>query len=205
MRQVTGSNTPAHATKVSIQLALDGHSFSVCDLSCGEVPDDAPLTVEVLTPRTLLVPAELFDAERAAELLRVTGLAPKSGECVVCSDLQAGVAAVVAVPEEALRQLQERWGKSFRFTTPLLADPPKTDAAIRLCRKADLLYIKVYREKILRFAEVVPAPADADILYLLDRLAAEFPLNEFGLYLAGDGTRNLQKLLDGIFKEVICE
>lgn len=205
MRQVTGSNAPALATKVSIQLALDGHSFSVCDHSCGEIPGDGPMTVEVLTPRTLLVPVELFDAERAAELLRVAGLAPKSDECVACSDPQAGIAAVVAVPEEALRQLRERWGRSLRFTTPLLADPPKTDSTIRLCHKAGLLYIKVYREKTLRFAEVVPAPANADILYLLDRLAAEFPLNEFGLYLAGDGTRKLQKLLDGIFKEVICE
>ena len=46
MRQATGSNTPQSGNKVSIQLSLDGHSFSVPALS--ELPaGEAPVTVEL--------------------------------------------------------------------------------------------------------------------------------------------------------------
>ena len=71
MRQATGSNTPQLGNKVSIQLSLDGHSFSVPALS--ELPaGEAPVTVELLLPRTMLVPGELFDAERDFYILRYT-------------------------------------------------------------------------------------------------------------------------------------
>ena len=62
MKQATGSNTPQSINKVSIQLTLDGHSFSAPALS-GEFPGDGPVEVELLTPRTMLVPEELFDKE----------------------------------------------------------------------------------------------------------------------------------------------
>ena len=58
MKQATGSNTPQSINKVSIQLTLDGHSFSAPALS-GEFPGDGPVEVELLTPRTMLVPEEL--------------------------------------------------------------------------------------------------------------------------------------------------
>ena len=68
MKQATGSNTPQSGNKVSIQLSLDGHSFSVPALP--ELPaGEAPVTVELLLPRTMLVPGELFDAEWGAEML----------------------------------------------------------------------------------------------------------------------------------------
>ena len=68
MKQATGSNTPQSINKVSIQLTLDGHSFSAPALS-GEFPGDGPVEVELLTPRTMLVPEELFDKEHAGEVL----------------------------------------------------------------------------------------------------------------------------------------
>ena len=61
MKQATGSKTPNPIHKVSIQLALDGHSFSTpLPAAAGE----EPVEVELLTPKTMLVPAELFDEER---------------------------------------------------------------------------------------------------------------------------------------------
>ena len=50
MKQATGSNTPQSINKVSIQLTLDGHSFSAPALS-GEFPGDGPVEVELLTGR----------------------------------------------------------------------------------------------------------------------------------------------------------
>ena len=74
MKQATGSNTPQSINKVSIQLTLDGHSFSAPALS-GEFPGDGPVEVELLTPLTMLVPEELFDKEHAGEVLAAAGMA----------------------------------------------------------------------------------------------------------------------------------
>ena len=77
MKQATGSKTPNPIHKVSIQLALDGHSFSTpLPAAAGE----EPVEVELLTPKTMLVPAELFDEERGAELLAANGMAPSGDE-----------------------------------------------------------------------------------------------------------------------------
>ena len=76
MKQATGSNTPQSINKVSIQLTLDGHSFSAPALS-GEFPGDGPVEVELLTPRTMLVPEELFDKEHAGEVLAAAGMAAR--------------------------------------------------------------------------------------------------------------------------------
>ena len=96
MRQATGSNTPQSGNKVSIQLSLDGHSFSVPALS--ELPaGEAPVTVELLLPRTMLVPGELFDAERGAEMLAANGMPPTAEESVVASDPEAEFVAVTAI------------------------------------------------------------------------------------------------------------
>ena len=113
MRQATGSNTPQSGNKVSIQLSLDGHSFSVPALS--ELPaGEAPVTVELLLPRTMLVPGELFDAERGAEMLAANGMPPTAEECVVSSDPEAEFVAVTAINREALRQVEEKLGRKLK-------------------------------------------------------------------------------------------
>lgn len=203
MKRATGSKPQPTANKVSIQLALDGHSFSV-RFPAGDLAAESP-TVEVLTPRTLLVPAEVLDPARAGDLLAAAGLAPEAGECAVCSAPQAGIAAVMALPEEALQQLGERCKEPVRFTTPLLDEPTKKEATVWLRRTAGLLFIKVYRSGGLRFAEVIPALTDADVVYFMDRLAGEFPPREFAVHIAGEDARKLRKLMGNVFREVVCE
>ena len=113
MRQATGSNTPQSGNKVSIQLSLDGHSFSVPALS--ELPaGEAPVTVELLLPGTMLVPGELFDAERGAEMLAANGMPPTAEESVVASDPEAEFVAVTAINREALRQVEEKLGRKLK-------------------------------------------------------------------------------------------
>lgn len=202
MKRATGSNPPQTANKVSIQLALDGHSFSV-RFPAGDIPAEG-IAAEVLTPRTLLVPEELLDRARAAELLSAAGLTARADERAVCTEAQAGVAALMAVPAEALQQVAERCKGAIRFTTPLLEEPQKKDATIWLHRTAGLVYIKVYRTGALRFGEVVPAAEDADAVYLLERVATEFPPREYALYLTGDSPRKLSKSVGNAFKEIVC-
>ena len=113
MKQATGSNTPQSINKVSIQLTLDGHSFSAPALS-GEFPGDGPVEVELLTPRTMLVPEELFDKEHAGEVLAAAGMAALPGECPVWSAPQQNAVAVMAAAENALAAVHER----LRATPP---------------------------------------------------------------------------------------
>lgn len=78
MKQATGkTDSRPNVKKVSIQLALDGHSFSIVG-GQGILPE-ATVKVEILTTRTLLVPEELFDSQQAATLLAADGKAPLSG------------------------------------------------------------------------------------------------------------------------------
>ena len=191
MRQATGSNTPQSGNKVSIQLSLDGHSFSVPALS--ELPaGEAPVTVELLLPRTMLVPGELFDAERGAEML-------------VARDPEAEFVAVTAINREALRQVEEKLGDRARFTTPLLHTPANAAKTVWMSRRAGLLYIKVYDGGELQLAEAIPAATDTDAAYFFERLDGCFPLKEYELRIAGDNPKAARKLLGKRFRQTTCE
>ena len=203
MRQATGSNTPQSGNKVSIQLSLDGHSFSVPALS--ELPaGEAPVTVELLLPRTMLVPGELFDAERGAEMLAANGMPPTAEESVVASDPEAEFVAVTAINREALRQVEEKLGDRIRYTTPLLREVQAGTPTVWAYRTAGLLYIKVY-DGSLRFAGVIPAPDTADVCYFTERLEKEFALKSCELRISGDDAKACGKLLKGYFKRIVCE
>ncbi len=203
MKQATGRTTPLSATlEVSIRPESDGHSFSICGLDGG----DPSVPVEVLTPRTILVPAELFDFAEAERLLAAAGLAPAEGERAVWSAPQNDAVAVMAAPRAAVEQVRERLGRlggEVRFTTPLLGGPQAAEAAIWMRQAGELLYIKVYDPKLC-YAEVIPASTDADRMYLFERLAAEFPTRERTLLLADDDTKRLRKMFGGRFKRVSC-
>lgn len=205
MRQATGkTNSRSAVNQVSIQLALDGHSFSVVGRPAG---DAAEVTAEVLTQRTLLVPEALFAPERAAALLAADGKAPQPGDMVVCSLPQEGVVAVMALPEQALAALHERIpaGADVRFTTPLLDAPQLLKPAVLLHPVGGYLYIKVYDADGLQLAEVFPAPADEDILYLLERLEGEFPARNYALHLRGLQAKQLAKRIGKFYDSVRCE
>ena len=202
MRPVTGSNTPQAGNTVSIQRSLDGHSFSVPALSDVPAGHD-PVQVELLLPRTMLVPAELFDKEHAAELLAANGMPPAADECAVCCGREEDYAAVAAINREALRLVQAKLGNRARFTTPLLRTPRNATKTVWMCRRAELLYIKVYDGGSLQLAEVVPAETDADLAYFFERLNGCFPLAEFELRITGDAPKAARKLLGKRFKQAM--
>ncbi len=203
MRPETGSNRLAKSKKMSIQLSLDGHTFSARALS-DSFPGEEPVAVELLTPRTTLVPAELFDESRAEELLAACGKAAKVGERVVCSDRQAEVVAVMAADAAVLQQVAEKLGSRAHYTTPLLRVPEQPNHTVWICRMAGLLYIKVY-EASLVLAEVLPVATESEIVYLFERLRAAFPLDKYRLQIGGEEQKRMAKLFDNHFREVVCE
>lgn len=202
MRQETGkTNRPEPGYKVSIQLSLDGHSFSMPTLPD---PQAGILDVEVLTPRTQLVPAEYFSAEEAPKLLAAAGLAPREDESVVWSDPQAEVVAVMTLPKPA-RERIEADSRQVRYTTPLLAASAPTAKEVRLHRTESLLYIKVFDGMSrLVLAEVIPASGEPDIRYFLERLATVFPLREYAMQVSGLDSKRICKQFGQFFRKATC-
>lgn len=222
MKPVTGSKAKPSANEVSIQLALDGHSFSVTGLpektnrdSTKQTPggresqtagDSTEVSIEVLTPRTLLVPAELFEAsaECASALLAAAGMSASADDEIVWSSTNAGVVAVMAVGRNAVATVRERFGGKIGFTTPLLRDMQTQAPGVWMYRAAGLLYIKVYDVQLL-FAEVFSAPSHEDVLCIVERLADAFAWGDYALRLAGNEARALRKILKNRFKTAVCE
>ena len=133
---------------------LDGHSFSVDALPAAG--KEVPCVAELLTPRSMLVPREEFSEELAEGYLAAEGLAPQDGECVVWSDTQEQIVAVMAIDRMLLDALRAKYEAGVRFTSPLLHLPKFSGNAVWMQRNGSLLYVKVYRT-ILRMAEVIQA------------------------------------------------
>ena len=204
MRPETGNNISVTENKVSIQLPLGGHSFSVDML-----PDDAAVAgreveFSVLTPRTTLVPREEYDESACEAYLRVAGLALQEDETAVASDASQQCVAVMAIDKECLKAICERFGESARFTSPLCGVQKYSDATVWLYRTCGLLYIKVYKSK-LRFAEVIEAPGEADVIQLLHDLEKPLAIKEFAIRCFGDDASRLRKALRRYYPVVLCE
>lgn len=203
MRQATGkTNRPQDGYGVSIQQSLDGHSFSLLGLESPAA--EGVVEVEAVTPRTMLVPREVFEPA-AAEALLAAGIRPAAGERIVWSDPGAETVALMCVAGDAVRQVEERLGDSVRYTSPLLRTPADTASAVWMCRQSGTLYIKVYREQTLRMAEALPAAGEADLLYVAERLQQAFALREYVLIAAGDDAKGLRRLLGKRFGKSLCE
>ncbi len=225
MRQVTGKTNPAiRDNKVSIQLLLDGHSFSVRGLD-SLLEGDAEVEVCVYSPKTALVPTKFLEGSNPALLLAANGMPPFVDEEVVISPVshepggcnkaasrentvsvvENEVCAVMALNRAALDQVREKTqDRPLKFSSPLLHRPASTERTIWIDREGDLIYIKVYRRSLL-MAEVLPAQNDADLNLIFDRMNAEFPAGEHELQLAGSDTKRLRKLFGKRFIKTLCE
>lgn len=203
MRQVTGSNNPSSKFGVSIQQSLDGHSFSLPELE-QMTPSDKPVEVELLLPKTMLVPENLFQNERAAEFLAANGMPLAETECVVVCPARNGTVAVAAMEKKTRQLIAEKFPQA-RFTSPLEHQPDETRRCAWICRRGTLLYVKVYRDGVLQLAEVIVGSTEAEIGYFIQRLGAEFPLAEYELRIAGDEPKKVRKWIGKVFEKVLCE
>lgn len=156
----------------------------------------------VLTHKTVLVPAEVFDKASAANYLALAGLAPDAAQTAVYSDVQQQQIAVMAVDAGCHARLSEALGMRLAYTSPLLHQPRFTGSGLWMAHTDGLLYLKLY-DKVLRLAEVVRAQGTSDILYYLGRLGRIVPLRDLPLRLSGSST--LARQLRRYFREVRCE
>ncbi len=204
MKQVTGSNLTISENKVSIQLPLGGHSFSIDSIPEKILSGTELVEFCLLTPRTTLIPRESFDERALASYLNIVGLPCGESESPVVSDTLAQVIAVMAIDTAALQTITETFGSRARFTSPLLEIQKFTSPAVWLYRTDNLLYIKVYNTT-LRFAEVVQAECDADIIQLINDVDSLFSLDNYAIHCSGKNGFALRKLLTKYYSDVRCE
>lgn len=203
MRPETGNNRSVSVRKVSIQQPLDGHSFSLPE-GPGPLPEGACVEVELLLPRTLLVPEALCDPACAAEWFAACGMPLCGEERVVAAEAREGCSALIAVPRALADLLDGKWGERLRYTTPLLHVPSTPQHCVWIARRGGLAYIKLY-DAALEYADVLPTDDDTELLYFVERLAGCFSLGEYVLYLAGDDVKSVRHLIGKRFKRIVCE
>lgn len=183
--------------KVSIRLASGGHSFSPAALC---VEGDGIVEVVISTPKTTLVPAELFVAEDPCSHLAAVGIAPVSNEQVVHSGVVDGIVAVMAINGECVELLRTNYGSRLSFVSPLLEDAaPEHGALIRL--DTDVLYVRIY-DGGLRFAEAMEVTADADLQYYLESIQRVYDIYNMYARAMGD-TERLKRIAGRCFKNLV--
>ncbi|MBQ8307212.1 MAG: DUF3822 family protein [Alistipes sp.] len=178
-------------TKMSIRLWSDGHSFPTTHSTM----DPTKVVVEFLSPKTTLVPADLYQEEQAAEYLSLAGMPCSKEEIAIRTSPQEGCVAVMAIN----RALREQLPEQATFTSPLLpTESPTTPTAI-LEQHGNLLYIQLWNPS-LQLAEVLPIQQQEEILYYLARLAQLFPLKGMKLQCRGEEPKRLRKVAQTYFQ-----
>ena len=206
MKQVTGAtNNKPEIKNVSIRLRLDGHSFSEEKL---DIPAKEKKTVEieVLTSKTMLVPREVFDAKAAPALMRINGMEPTERECILISDPQQPVIALMAADKASVEKVRARLKEKIRWTSPLLRTGEFTASCLWIFRYEELAYLKIWERQTLRLAETFIAPTGEDLLFYVRELTQELQLENCEIRLEGNPTKQDGRLLREYFKHVaICE
>lgn len=207
MKQVTGNNSIPSPDRVSIQLSLDGHSFSRPELD--RIPETtAPIDIELLLPGTMLVPEKLFEEKNARLLLAANGIPTASDDgfavCRPRENEEPETVAIVAIDAKMMQRLRERF-PSARFSSPLLHRPSDRQKCVWICRREGLLYIKVYHDGRLQMAEVIPSAEEPETGYFIERLGRVFQLDKYDLRIEGDNVRELRKWIGKHFGKVLCE
>ena len=68
----------------------------------------------------MLVPREVFDAKAAPALMRINGMEPTEKECILTSDPQQPVIALMAADKASVEKVRARLKEKIRWTSPLL-------------------------------------------------------------------------------------
>ena len=232
MRQVTGSNSTSTDKKVSIQLRLDGHSFSR-DILLAEVAEKSVVRagaeadakeediveVELLTAKTIMVPEECFEPDLAAKLLRMSGIICSNEELPVWSRPCDGAVAVMALSREVAQVLNESFGACVEYSSPILRQCTvqsqgqekgsvkieSTGPYLYIYSDGNVAYFKLYEGAKLRLCEVISLTGEDDMLCMVESIIRECSLVKPTIFVEGTSTDGVIKLLKQYHKVQKCE
>ena len=180
--------------KVSIRLMSGGHTFSKSDIEAIKRAG-AGAVVEIVTHKTVLRPEQGFDAAKANDDLAAIGCVVEDDEVVVCSGVQSGRVAVMAVSAKCVAAIEES-GAEVVYTSPLLSEDVAEGSDIALYD--DVLYVRVFKGG-LRFADAMLVESDADILFCLLSIHQVYDIYNMYARATGD-VKRLRKVCGKYFK-----
>ena len=201
MRQETGSNQPVTNNKVSIQLRLDGHSFSAEALRGALAQQEERATICVEGYKTTLVPRETFEPHHAERYLRLCGKYPTTDERVVFGGEE--IVAVMAIPTEA-QEICESAGIAIDYTSPLLDTEHSDEECTCIYSTGSVCFMRHHANGLQR-AEAVCSTNEGDTLYYIIELRQEVATSATTPLYIKSGNKQLVHTLKRYFKNVICE
>lgn len=179
-----------------------GHSFSAAELSRGVKCDDGSFVVELVTPKTTLVPQVMFHAERAVEYLKMVGIAPSISESVVFSPEVNDRVAVMAIDKECLAHLMLTYGDKVVYLSPLnLGHEPKDGVLLELV--GNVLYVRIFNGEML-LGEAIEVENDADMLYAVESINQVYHIYNMRVRAKGNVDR-LKSCFKNLFTDFECE
>lgn len=160
--------------------------------------------MEIITPKTIIVPEELFDPATAEEMLAVNGTPCSPTETAVYSRPFAyGEGRKHAVAVMALDKT--KIGKTpVEYTSPLLALISPREMSVAMRKSGSTLFFAVHTTS-LKLAEAIPVHDKADLLYLAEMLHQQFRLADFTLVVSGENAKEIKKTIGKRFNKTICE
>lgn len=188
--------------KVSIRLMSGGHSFSRedIDVQAGVLRGNA--VVEIITPRTTLVPTTMYHADATESYLRMVGRGHRHDEVVVVSPEVDDRVAIMAINKECYDYLRTTFGDNIHFVSPLiLSRVPKEGAIIELV--GEVMYVRIFNGGMI-FGETIVIPTDADMLYALESINAVYHIYNMRTRVKGDVAR-FTKCCNDLFTNLECE
>ena len=206
MKQATGKINPATAD-MCMPLCLEGHIFGKHRLKPSA--NGVGFVFTLVTRKSTLVPAEVFDEPLAAEYLAAAGLMCSEEECAVWSEPHDGMVAVMAIRHDVQEKLAENFNRPVFFTSPLLDGRHDGEGALALQIGNGAGYFRYADADGLQLAECVAIDTDDDVLYYTTQIFRHLNLSADTIIYIGradDGdVSGAAALLQRYFKRVICE
>lgn len=204
MRPATGSNNPSDRSKVSVRTDSGGHSFCVDSLPGEVLNGECVAEFCIATHKTVLVPAEVFEESSAAQYLAVAGVPCAADEEPVWM-ADGGIVAVAAVARSFKAAVGRLPEGCVSFTSPLLGGCDAGGRRLQINTFGNVSFFRLSDNGRLRVAEALKTDSADDILYYLNELDGRFGLNEYLIYIYGDGAESAAQLAGKYFKNVRCE
>ncbi len=209
MRQETGSKTLTINNIVSIQLKLGGHFFSDVTISDYTASSSSQRVEFVLsTPKTTLVPKSQFNAAHIGRYLELNGMACSAAEVAIALPLWDDIIIICAINRECYEVINARLGSRAIFKTPFSftnRGGERREQGIYVSSMSGVVYVMIFDGGRLLFAESLAAKNQADYIYIMERLSKEFSTLKDTLYISGEHTKEIIKILKSYSKKVICE
>ena len=204
MKQATGNNSLKDTKIVSVRIDSGGHYFSVDTLPKAAFENSCNVEFSIVTHKTVLVPAEIFEPEAAASYLEIAGLGCAVGERPVYT-VRGDKAVVMAIAESCADTLIDRFDSHIAFCSPLLEEFAGKEKALHIRTIGDVSYFKLYDGENLLFAEALMTDSRDETLYYTALLDRKFGLAAYLIYIYGDRQKQTAKLLKRYFKNIKCE